>query len=385
MKVYKHFFCLSMEAQAKRYEAYVDKQIAKKVTYPSQVAPFLDPDLLDVGAQLSRGGFGGISYIYMKPVSMVKVSKKSDSFTREIKALTMIRSAHKWQIKGSEHCLHFYGWYATKDGCILLEKCDLSLDEHIRNTPLLSHVGLLSIMRQLTSGLKFLHSFQVAHFDLKPENIMFKKDCLKIIDFGLARHQRDFGSFKGGTPGFRAPEVLFGRPDLKSDIFSLGVILFILLKCPGSNYFEHPLYIELRRNLKSPSPEPIKAFRLEGPLNDCLHQNVNRRPDASNLHTFFQQQYDFNRMPTETSRQLQDFYQFEKDALRYEALEKVVQEPKLLKYVQNMKRYWNFKFYKIQKKIYPEKEAPRAPKRVGKQDDDNTISGEAQPRKQLRF
>ncbi|NP_001084771.1 death associated protein kinase 1 S homeolog [Xenopus laevis] len=92
-------------------------------------------------------------------------------------------------------------------------------------------------IKQILNGVNYLHSLQIAHFDLKPENIMLldrnaPKPRIKIIDFGLA-HRIDSGNeFKNifGTPEFVAPEIVNYEPlGLESDMWSIGVITYILL------------------------------------------------------------------------------------------------------------------------------------------------------------
>ncbi|XP_056153779.1 death-associated protein kinase 1 [Lampris incognitus] len=92
-------------------------------------------------------------------------------------------------------------------------------------------------LKQILDGVFYLHSKQIAHFDLKPENIMLLNRTvphprIKLIDFGLA-HKIDFGNdFKNifGTPEFVAPEVVNYEPlGLEADMWSVGVITYILL------------------------------------------------------------------------------------------------------------------------------------------------------------
>lgn len=90
------------------------------------------------------------------------------------------------------------------------------------------------IMKQLLSAVNYIHSNNIVHRDLKPENILLdtKKDnIIKIIDWGTARF---FDRNKkmnriNGTPYYIAPEVLAEKYDEKCDIWSCGVIMYIML------------------------------------------------------------------------------------------------------------------------------------------------------------
>ena len=67
---------------------------------------------------------------------------------------------------------------------------------------------------------------------------MFQNGKLKIIDFGFAREIPDDGlDFQYGTLGYVAPEAIEGRAYLQSDIFSLGIVLFIMIFCRESTVY----------------------------------------------------------------------------------------------------------------------------------------------------
>jgi len=92
------------------------------------------------------------------------------------------------------------------------------------------------IMRQLFGAIDYMHRVKgVCHCDLKPDNCLFESNApdarLKLIDFGMAKIIRPKNTFREfcGTPYYVAPEVLEGRFRESADIWSLGVILFVLL------------------------------------------------------------------------------------------------------------------------------------------------------------
>lgn len=83
----------------------------------------------------------------------------------------------------------------------------------------------------ILQGVNYLHSKNIVHWDIKPENILFNsKGILKLVDFGTSKFA---GQWKMkntyGTPYYVAPEVLSEEYDINCDVWSCGVILYILL------------------------------------------------------------------------------------------------------------------------------------------------------------
>ena len=104
---------------------------------------------------------------------------------------------------------------------------------------------VLNIMEQICSALQFAHEHSVVHRDIKPANLMLSpRDTVKITDFGTAKIMQ-FGTVQQtslvmGTPSYMSPEQVKGRPvDGRSDIFSLGVVLYEMMTgekpFPGEN------------------------------------------------------------------------------------------------------------------------------------------------------
>ncbi|KAF4521000.1 hypothetical protein B566_EDAN002496 [Ephemera danica] len=92
------------------------------------------------------------------------------------------------------------------------------------------------LMRQTLEGLCFLHDHQIAHLDLKPQNLLLTgrfPDCdLKLCDFGISRVIRSGVEVREilGTPDYVAPEILSYEPiSLATDIWSVGVLAYVLL------------------------------------------------------------------------------------------------------------------------------------------------------------
>uniref|UniRef100_A0A7S2TGQ5 Calcium-dependent protein kinase n=1 Tax=Lotharella oceanica TaxID=641309 RepID=A0A7S2TGQ5_9EUKA len=91
------------------------------------------------------------------------------------------------------------------------------------------------ILYELCQGLKHIHDQDIAHCDLKPENFVFKDrgtdSPIKIIDFGMAKPvpPHVYLSVFAGTPYYTAPEILEGKYNSACDMWSMGVITFLML------------------------------------------------------------------------------------------------------------------------------------------------------------
>ena len=84
-------------------------------------------------------------------------------------------------------------------------------------------------------AVAYLHKNDIVHRDIKPENILFESeqgDAIKLIDFGLARkHKKGDAPMRNpvGTAYYMSPEILKGKYDRSCDVWSVGIIAYILL------------------------------------------------------------------------------------------------------------------------------------------------------------
>jgi hypothetical protein len=91
---------------------------------------------------------------------------------------------------------------------------------------------LRRLFLQVCRGVAALHDHGLVHFDLKPGNVFVKGGVARVGDYGLSRllaHSRASLSMGRGTPYYMAPELLERRGDQRSDVYSLGVMLYEIL------------------------------------------------------------------------------------------------------------------------------------------------------------
>jgi serine/threonine-protein kinase len=120
--------------------------------------------------------------------------------------------------------------------CIVMELvAGRTLEKMLLDDAPLESERALEIARQVTEGLEYAHQQQVIHRDLKPANILVTEDGrAKITDFGIAKITALEGAARTlgvtGTPSFMSPEQVTGTDmDARSDLFSLGIILYLML------------------------------------------------------------------------------------------------------------------------------------------------------------
>jgi calcium-dependent protein kinase len=116
---------------------------------------------------------------------------------------------------------------------LVMEHCSGGdLYEHICHKGVLTEAEAALVMKKLLLAVNHMHNSYISHRDLKPENILYEGDEIKVADFGIslkfANSQGEMTSVVG-TPYFVAPEVLLSRYGKECDVWSLGVMLFMML------------------------------------------------------------------------------------------------------------------------------------------------------------
>ena len=165
-----------------------------------------------------------------------------------------------------------------------------TLREHLEGTPLpLSKA--IDYALQLADGLAAAHERGIVHRDLKPENLFITHDGrLKILDFGIAKLLAPEGKSPDpkpssktqtgailGTMGYMSPEQVRGQPaDRRSDIFSLGAILYEMLA--GKRAFHANSPMETAFAIVNDDP-PELPEQVPDPLQEVVWRSLEKKPE----------------------------------------------------------------------------------------------------------
>uniref|UniRef100_A0A672K0B5 Serine/threonine-protein kinase PLK n=1 Tax=Sinocyclocheilus grahami TaxID=75366 RepID=A0A672K0B5_SINGR len=259
------------------------------------------------GKVLGKGGFAkcyeftdlstGKMYA-AKIIPHTRVSKphQREKIDREIE---LHRSLHH------KHIVHFYHHFEDKDNIyILLEYCSRrSLAHILKARKVLTESEVRYYLRQIVSGLKYLHEQQILHRDLKLGNFFINESMeLKVGDFGLAAKLEPIENRRRticGTPNYLSPEVLNKQGHgCESDVWALGCVMYTMLL--GRPPFETTNLKETYRCIREarysmPSSLSAQAKHL---ISSMLAKNPMDRPQLDDIlrHDFFCQGFTPDRL-----------------------------------------------------------------------------------------
>ena len=179
-----------------------------------------------------------------------------------------------------------YSGLASQSSYIVTEFIDgQTLKQYLTGRPLgFSEVAAL-IAVEICQALGHAHSLGVIHRDVKPENVMIRKDGLiKLMDFGIAQ-VLDFQRMTVtgqllGSPAYMAPEIIEGKQlDFRTDVFSVGIVLYLLAtgELPFAGRNPHEV---LRRIAEGKFPDPRSTGRgVDQVLSRIITRALARQPD----------------------------------------------------------------------------------------------------------
>ncbi len=231
------------------------------------------------------------------PENISSGSDELERFVQEAKAAAALNHPNICTIYGIEQAdtKHFIVMEFVEGQTLQEKKSSLSMKQAL-------DVGI-----QIAEGLAAAHEKGIVHRDIKPENIMFRKDGrVQIMDFGLAKLRGTSRLTKEGstvgTAGYMSPEQVQGQDtDHRSDIFSLGVLMYEMLtgQPPFKGLHETAVAYEIVNLDSAPmsSLKPEIAPELDAVVLECLEKDPRERTQSAS-----QVAVDLKRCRRESSR-----------------------------------------------------------------------------------
>ncbi|MBS1798029.1 MAG: protein kinase [Acidobacteria bacterium] len=130
----------------------------------------------------------------------------------------------------------------------------------------------------ILSGLEFLHARKIIHRDIKPANILLQGETPRLADFGISRIMKttSVSVHMSGTPGYMAPESFDRKRTVQTDLWSVGVILYQMLK--GELPFPYENFTELLGAIVLKEPEPLPAA-IPPALSEIVFRALAKKPE----------------------------------------------------------------------------------------------------------
>ncbi|MEZ6134765.1 MAG: protein kinase [Pirellulaceae bacterium] len=187
--------------------------------------------------RLGAGGYGEVWLCdapggLQKAIKLIYGTVDESHATSELRSLQRIRQVYHPFLLSIERIE-----IISNQVVIITELAESSLldrFEHFRRkgSPGIPRQSLLDYMRDTADALDFLaqkHALQ--HLDVKPGNLLIIADRVKVADFGLIKdlHDQNQSLVSGLTPSYSAPEIFDGRPDYRSDQYSLAIVYMEML------------------------------------------------------------------------------------------------------------------------------------------------------------
>ena len=181
---------------------------------------------------IDEGSFGNVVKVWDHKKGKeyaIKVIKTGESFVKKSKREIDVLS--RFKNHDSNHVLLLYGTFTFRNHlCMIMKLYETNLTKFLKKN---KNVAVDEIERQIVEGLKYIHSCNIIHGDLKPDNVLIKGSNIVLCDFGLSQFfepgkKNEYQSIQ--TLWYRAPEIVLKYDyDKMIDYWSLGCIMYELI------------------------------------------------------------------------------------------------------------------------------------------------------------
>ena len=249
---------------------------------------------------LGEGSFGKVSLVKHKVTGIVRAMKSIKKLTfKKNNDLTILNEINILKKIDHPNIVKIYEFFITDDFYyILMEYCEGGELLDLINESDFTEIQAAFIMYQIFSAINYCHKIKIIHRDIKPENILINKNenglyRVKICDFGTSQifHKGEIQDKVVGSLYYIAPDVLQKNYNFKCDLWSCGVIMFILLT--GKIPFDGPTHNIIYKNILNSDYNKQYLEKCSKPAIDLIAELLEKDPkkrinaeDALN-HKFF--------------------------------------------------------------------------------------------------
>ena len=248
--------------------------------------------------ELGHGCFGFAYKVLNKENNQIYVMKKIPKQNRSDIIEGMKNEAKLLSKVNNEHIVKYYeSFYSRNSFNIVMEFCDgidleKYIDKHKREHTKIGKEEIYSFILDICEGLKEIHSKNIIHKDIKPDNLFLTSNGkIKIGDFGISRqlyNSRDFANTNNGPLLYMAPEeIKQNNYNIKVDIWALGCVIHEL--CTLNICFKD--YQSIMDGRYGRIDENYYGHSLQNLIDMLLNQDYNKRPKASEIIEFVNSKY----------------------------------------------------------------------------------------------
>ncbi len=264
--------------ESKKLSEKIKNYYIKNKEYPETTLEYYK-----IGRSIGHGGFGKVNLslhiLSGRIVAIKSINKKKGIYSKK-NILYEIKLMKK--LRGHKNVVKLFEKFENKNYTFIVMENIMggNLLQTVKKMTKLTENQSKNIFKQLIETLKYIHSKNIVHRDIKPHNILLTLDNqIKICDFGVGKEitKGTLVNETCGTPAYIAPELLYNKPfdPFKSDIWSCGVVLYFMLT--GFVPFKGDNDNELHNNIIKGIYPYIDNISLE--CNDLIKNILEVNPD----------------------------------------------------------------------------------------------------------
>ncbi len=238
-------------------------------------------------------GIGGMATVYGaydqitgRSVAIKMMNKKLEHNSRQIKLF--VNESTALSLLSHPNIVQVYNTAITNSTkYIIMEYVEgITLKKHIDHRGALPEREVLYYATQILSALDYIHSKNIVHCDIKPQNIiLLQNGSIKVADFGIARldamtdRSKEKSDVALGTVYYVSPEQAQGKaPRAESDLYSLGVMLYEAMTNRLPFYHDNATEVAKMQISKEPTPPSVYRYDISVGLEQIILRAMEKNP-----------------------------------------------------------------------------------------------------------